>query len=121
MSSTFLITTSPILTSLSALTELISFITSNIIAFGIGEDVFTATTAPSLQRTVEVTVRTGVLKDENGDYILMDKFINNTIRIKGIVEYYNPSASSDDDEGEVTDGFYYQIKVVSTADLVITD
>ena len=69
----------------------------------------------------EVTVRTGVLKDENGDYILMDKFINKTISIKGIVEYYNPSASSDDDEGEVTDGFYYQIKVVSTADLVITD
>ena len=68
----------------------------------------------------EVVIRTGVLKHENGDYVTKEEFIGQTIDVKGIVEYYNPNASNDDEDvGEIDGEFYYQIKVVVKDDLVI--
>ncbi|MBR7116352.1 MAG: thermonuclease family protein [Clostridia bacterium] len=69
----------------------------------------------------EITIRTAPLKNADKSYVLASTYKDQTINVKGIVEYYNPSSSDDDDGIEDTDGFYYQVKVLSTADLVIVE
>ena len=67
----------------------------------------------------KITVRTGVLYDENDNLVTQDRFVGKTIDVKGIVDYYNPN-SSDAEDGEVADGdFYYQIKALSLSDITI--
>ena len=52
----------------------------------------------------EISVRTSVLKNENGDLVTEDYFIGKTIDVKGTVDYYNGS---------------YQIEVTSLSDITI--
>jgi endonuclease YncB( thermonuclease family) len=52
----------------------------------------------------EISVRTSVLKNENGDLVTEDYFIGKTIDVKGTVDYYNGS---------------YQIEVTSLSDIII--
>lgn len=61
-------------------------------------------------KTYTITVRTEVLKDENGDKITASYFNGKTIDVKGIVEYYIP------ENAEVGK---YQIKLYSVDDVVI--
>ena len=56
-----------------------------------------------------ISVRTEVLKDENGDLITASQFRNKTIDVKGIVEYYKP----DNADGK------YQIHAYTMNDFVI--
>lgn len=53
---------------------------------------------------VPVTVRTAVLRDENGNLITADQYLGKTIDVKGIVDYY---------EGE------YQIKVFTVNQITV--
>ena len=56
-----------------------------------------------------ISVRTEVLRDENGDVIRDQVFLNETIDVKGIVEYYQP----EDGAGK------YQIRAYTMDDFVI--
>ncbi len=68
----------------------------------------------------EVVIRTGVLKHEDGEYVTKEEFIGQSIDVKGVVEYYNPNLSTDDEDAGAVDGeFYYQIKVVAKDDLIV--
>lgn len=60
---------------------------------------------------LEITVRTAVLRDENGDVITKSKYLNKTIDIKGVVDYY----SSDSDYSQGANP--YQIKVFLASDI----
>lgn len=51
----------------------------------------------------EITVRTEVLKDENGNVITASKYKGKKINVKGIIEKYTP----DSEEPEI---YYYQVK-----------
>ena len=53
---------------------------------------------------IEITVRTAVLRDENGALITADAYMGKTIDVKGIVEYYNGG---------------YQIKVLSKNNITV--
>ena len=53
---------------------------------------------------VQISVRTGVFKDAEGNLITEDAFIGKTIDVKGIVDYFEPN---------------YQIKVMSMDDINI--
>ena len=63
----------------------------------------------------EITVRTAVLYDAEGNLIMADLFAGQTISVKGVVDYFDPDA---EDSGEDTD-FHYQIKVLSLGDISI--
>ena len=68
----------------------------------------------------EITIRTIPFVDENGNYVLAGTYVDKTISVRGVVEYYK--YSSDDEEDDVEDtGFYYQIKVLSVSDITIID
>lgn len=67
----------------------------------------------------EVAIRTIKLFDENDNLVLASDYVGETINVKGIVDYYNPNASGDEDMGEVDGDFYYQIKVTVLEDLEI--
>ena len=54
----------------------------------------------------DITVRTIVLHDENGELVKMDRFIGKTIDVRGLIDYYDGS---------------YQIKVFSHEDITITN
>lgn len=54
----------------------------------------------------EVTVRTIVLYDENGELVTQGQFLGKTIDVKGLIDYYDGS---------------YQIKVFSVEDINITN
>jgi hypothetical protein len=58
---------------------------------------------------VQVSVRTAVLKDANGDLITEDAFEGQTIDVKGIVDYYDNTYSD----------FDYQIAVMSADDISV--
>lgn len=58
----------------------------------------------------EITVRTIVLLDENGDVVTKDRFLNKTIDVQGIIDYYKPTGS---DKGT------YQIKALTLNDITI--
>ena len=53
-----------------------------------------------------VSVRTVVLRDENGDLITADAYMGKTINVRGIVDYFNGT---------------YQIKVFSASDITVLD
>ncbi len=53
---------------------------------------------------IEISVRTAVLTDENGDIITEEAYMGKTIDVKGIVDYYNGS---------------YQIKVLAAKDITV--
>jgi hypothetical protein len=57
----------------------------------------------------EISVRTALLKDENGNTITESYFKNSTIDVQGIVDYFDLN-----DTGNGT----YQIKVYSLSDIV---
>lgn len=67
----------------------------------------------------EVAIRTSKLLDADGNLALASTYEGQTINVKGIVDFYNPNASSDEDVGEVDGDFYYQIKVTVLEDLEI--
>lgn len=53
-----------------------------------------------------VVVRTGVLKDDNGDLITQDAYLGKTINVRGAVEYYNGD---------------YQIKVLLDEEITVVE
>ena len=59
---------------------------------------------------IEVTVRTDVLYDENGELITQDMFVGKTIDVKGIIDMFYQDYTAD---------FPYQIKVLDIKDVVI--
>lgn len=59
---------------------------------------------------IEISVRTVVLRDENGELITEDAFIGKTIDVKGAIDYYKT---------DWTASFPYQIKLFSMDDVVI--
>ena len=65
----------------------------------------------------EIAIRTIVLKNEDGELVTAGRYSGQVIDVRGIVDFYDPSAS-DEDAGE-SDGFHYQIKVVTVADLIL--
>lgn len=67
----------------------------------------------------EISIRTAVLKDENGEIVQASDYLYQTISVNGVIEYYNPSANDDDYDPEMDTGFHYQVKVLSVGDLTI--
>lgn len=67
----------------------------------------------------EIAIRTNKLLDADGNLALASTYEGQTINVKGIVDFYNPNASSDEDAGTVDGDFYYQIKVTVLEDLEI--
>lgn len=63
----------------------------------------------------DVTLRTAVLYDGDNRLVTADQYEGQTINARGIVDYYDPEAG----EGEPSDGFHYQIKILTPADLTI--
>ena len=59
---------------------------------------------------IEITIRTAVLKDENGNIVTQDMFTGKTIDVKGVIDMYKIVATED---------FPYQIKVLSLGDITI--
>ena len=55
---------------------------------------------------VTVSVRTAVLRDENGEIITADAYMGKTIDVKGIVDFFNGN---------------YQIKVFSASGITVHD
>ena len=64
-----------------------------------------------------IDVRTVVLNDANGELITYSYFLNKTIDVKGIVDYYK--YSSDDASAEDNTDFPYQIKLLSLGDVTV--
>ena len=64
-----------------------------------------------------IDVRTVVLNDKNGELITYSYFLNKTIDVKGIVDYYK--YSSDDASAEDNTDFPYQIKLLSLGDVTV--
>ncbi|MBQ8322413.1 MAG: thermonuclease family protein [Clostridia bacterium] len=58
----------------------------------------------------EITVRTIVLKDENGKIVTADKFMNKTIDVKGVIDYFKSENSATGS---------YQIKVFNMENITI--
>ncbi|MBR2721916.1 MAG: thermonuclease family protein [Clostridia bacterium] len=67
----------------------------------------------------EITVRTAVLYDESGNLITQSYFEGKMINVKGIVDYYDPS--NGDAEDVESNGFYYQVKLLSLSDVTILE
>ena len=59
---------------------------------------------------IEISVRTVVLYDENGDLVTADTFEGKTIDVKGVIDYYNFDGEEE---------FPYQIKLFSMEDVTI--
>ncbi|MBQ8387493.1 MAG: thermonuclease family protein [Clostridia bacterium] len=59
---------------------------------------------------IEISVRTVVLRDENGELITEEAFIGKTIDVKGVIDYYKTDRTA---------SFPYQIKLFSMDDVVI--
>ena len=58
----------------------------------------------------EIVVRTDVLRDENGDVVTASKYLNKTIDVKGVIDYFKA-------EGQEKGG--HQIKVFDVADITV--
>jgi len=65
-----------------------------------------------------IDVRTVVLYDENGELITGSYFLNKTIDVKGIIDYYNYKSDDDASTEDNTD-FPYQIKLLSLGDVTV--
>ncbi|MBR4419400.1 MAG: hypothetical protein IKT32_00815, partial [Clostridia bacterium] len=65
-----------------------------------------AMTLTCTQNGVTIDIRTDVLRDENGNVITADQYLNKTINIRGYVDYY---------DGD------YQVKVLMASDITILD
>ena len=65
-----------------------------------------------------IDVRTVVLNDANGELITYSYFLNKTIDVKGIVDYYKYQ-SDDDASAEDNTDFPYQIKLLSLGDVTV--
>ena len=59
---------------------------------------------------IAITIRTSVLKDENGNVVTQDLFVGKTIDVKGVISMYKVAGTAE---------FPYQIKVLSLGDITI--
>ncbi len=67
----------------------------------------------------KITLRTTVLYTEDDKLVTADLFDGKTLDVKGIVDFYDPTAGDDSEDTGADTGFYYQIKILSLGDITV--